>query len=181
MKRVSQVLLLTLALSGAVLGKAGTVLQFVTKDGLRIEAEVLAVQHHRLILKEAGSSSGMSLDINELDSIAVPKRSYLSLACGIGAAVGAVAGAMIADGNEDEANAEEPDSAKRTSSLLRRESVYAAVGGFIGGLAGTALGGVADRLSDSEKMVVVKGSSPEEIERILKWLRSKARYKKESF
>lgn len=180
-KKPLSVVLMTLTLAGAASAKAGTVLLFITKSGLKIEAEVLAVQHHRLILKESAASSGISLDIDELDTIAVAKKSYLSLGCGIGAVVGAAAGAMIADKKGDEGDSAEQTSAERTSTLLRRESVYAAVGGIIGGLAGTALGGVADRLSDSGKMIVVKGSSSEEIERILKWLRSQARYKEESF
>jgi len=180
-KKKSLFFLLILALAAVASAEAGTLMIFSTKKGGKIEAEVLAVQHRKLILKDSATSSGISLDIDELDAIMVTKKSYLSLGCGIGAVVGAATGAMIADEKGERGDSSDQSAAGNAAHMLRRESVYAALGGILGGLAGTALGGVAGQLWGSKKMIAVKGSSAEEIDRILKWLRSQARYKEESY
>ncbi len=177
MKKIFLGFLLVTSLTVGSYAASGAQLVLQTKDGQIISGELLAVKHHCLILKDA-SGVGLNQDIDDLVILSVRKGSHLLAGLGIGLAAGTAMGAGIgyASGQDDWGHRLED-----VFYVYRSRAGSAMIGAVLGALGGAVAGAVIGHAASAPTTINLGGKSPEEIERIIAWLRSKARFPKESY
>ena len=148
------------------------------KDGTVLNGELLAVKDHCLILKDA-SGVGLSQAIDDLTILSVRKGSHLLAGLCIGLAAGTAMGAGIgyASGQDDWGH--------RLEDVFfygyRSRAGSAMIGAVLGALGGAVAGAVIGHATSAPTTINLVSKSPEQIEKILVWLRSKARFPEESY
>jgi hypothetical protein len=139
--------------------KPGVNLVFWKLDWQQVEGELIAVRGDSLLIKESESGTDVSVDIKDIRTITIKKKSKALLGAGIGLLVGAGLGWAIATAFEGSIGEE-------------------AVGNVIGvalvpiGLIGGAL--ISARAGKG-KTIQIEGKSDSEIKEIFEELRKKAR------
>jgi hypothetical protein len=164
-------------LAASSFAREGAQLLLINKDGQVISGELLAVKHHSLIMKDA-SGVGLTQDIDNLAVISVRRGSHLLAGLGIGLAVGTAMGAGI--GYASGQDYDPKRGIANISLLFTSRQTTALVGGVLGALAGAAAGAVIGSSTRSSKTIKLADLSPEQVEKAIVWLRSKARFPEES-
>ena len=180
MKKMVLAILAIAALAAPCFAKQGAQLVLTTKEGQVISGELLAVKHHSLILKDA-SGVGLTQDIDDLAIISVRKGSHLLAGLGIGLAAGTALGAGIgyAAGKDDWMD---PRLGLMNVLLTYRSRAGSAlIGGVLGAVGGTIVGAIAGLAAGAQQTIDLKKEPPDHIEKIIVWLRSKARFPEESY
>jgi len=179
MKKTVLAILSVAALAAASFGGQGAQLVLTTKEGQVISGELLAVKHHCLVLKDA-SGAGFTRDIDDLAIISVRRGSHLLAGLGIGLAVGTAMGAGIGYASGQDYD---PKSGLFGYGLylFRGRATTAMAGAILGALAGAAAGAVIGSSTSASKMIKLADLSPEQVEKAIVWLRSKARFPEESY
>ncbi len=146
--------------------KKGVHLVIEKKDSQVIEGELLRVKENSLLLMTSGSETGVTVDINEIIKLRIKRKAKfgkgalkgLLIGAGIGIAVG-LAGKYDGEG------------------YIKDRGDAVIVGGLWYGALGAGVGGVVGLMSRNYKEIQVKGKSPSQIEKIMKKLNKKARFK----
>lgn len=145
--------------------KKGAQLRIEKEDGEVIEGELLTVKENSLLIMTSASNTGVTIDIHEIEKVGIKRKSKVSKGAltgavvfgGVGYALGGVA--ALLDDNQ------KPTSQYRMPLALK------------GAALGALLIGTVSAISNDYKTHQVKGKSPAKIEKILKKLRKKARFK----
>ena len=172
-KSLLMVLLLVALAATSFAGLAREGAQFVlqTKDGQSISGELLAVKHSTLILKDTATLIGISVDVYDLESIRLIRNPKVLLGGGIGLVVGGLTGYAVA-------RALGPVKPGFGSDWERQSHAAIAI---IFGLFPVLAGGFIGARAGVDRTISVAGQPETEIQWLLKWLRSKAGYEKESY
>lgn len=144
--------------------KKGAHLVINKQDGQVIEGELLRVKENSLLVMTAASGDGVTIDINEIIKIRIKKKS--------GAVTGALIGGLLVGAA----------GGGLGYMVVAVEGDPGAGGAAIGFAAGATIGallgaGTGALLSIGYKKIQVKGKSPSQIEKILKKLKKRARFK----
>jgi hypothetical protein len=144
--------------------KKGAHLVINKQDGQVIEGELLRVKENSLLVMTSAAGNGVTIDINEIIKIRIKKKS--------GAVKGALIGGLIvgAGGGALSYMIVTADNEARFGDV----AIGFAAGATIGALLGAGTGAI---LSSGYKKIQVKGKSPSQIEKILKKLKKRARFK----
>lgn len=146
--------------------KHGAELLIQKKDGQRIKGELLTVKGSNLLLKDSSSLSGLTLDIGEINSIQVVKKSKLFQGLGYGLLIGGGSGAFVGFMSGD-------DKPGWFSMTAQQKALLGAIGL---GILGASLGGICGAIKGIDESIEMEGRSTEEIMLILKKLNSSSRY-----
>lgn len=149
--------------------KKGAHLVIEKKDSQVIEGELLRVKEDSLLIKTSGSGSGVTIDITEIIKLKIKRKAKFGKGALIGFMMGGGLGLAFAGGASGNGgaggNVDLPDmSYKGQASILM-------------GVLGAGVGGVVGLMSRNYKEIQVKGKSPSQIEKIMKKLNKKARFK----
>jgi hypothetical protein len=180
MKKMVLAILAVAALAASLFAREGIQLILATKQGNVIQGELMAVKHHTLVLRDP-SNVGITVDMENLETISTQKSSHLLAGLGIGFAAGTIAGAGIgyAAGQD---NPFDPKYGLGNIFLVRRtRGGSAIIGAVLGALGGALAGAVIGQASSAPQTIDLTKESPDHIEKIIVWLRSKARFKEESY
>ena len=157
--RILLCMLCLLALSAKLIadGRRGADAVVTRKDGQVVKGEIIAVKQDSLVLLGESSKAEISVRIADLDIIKVKTRPGASHVLIVGAAtgLGALAGGLLAHSVPFN---DHPD-----------KSVA------IGAAAGLGVGLIVDLLIKTSRTYKLDGLSPEELNRVLGELRSRAR------
>jgi len=177
-------LLITLAATSfAGLAREGAKFVLQTKDGQTISGELLAVKHSSLILKDTVTSIGITVDINDLEFIRLIRNPKTLSGIAIGTVLGVLAGYVV--GHETlkkeyyyyTSPIFGTFSDNNESSRVERGLKFA----IIGSLGLSLIGGGLGAMAGFDRTISVAGQPETEIQWLLKWLRSRARYEEESY
>lgn len=149
--------------------KHGSQLVIQKEDGQIIKAELLAVKESKLILIDSVSLSGMTLDIKDIKSIRIAKKSKFFQGLGYGLLIGGGSGALLGflSGDDD------------PGWFSFKAGQKAMMGGLAFGILGTSTGGIWGAIKGIDETINLEGRSPEYAKLILKKLNSKSRFPKE--
>ena len=180
MKKTVLAILSVAVLAAPCFAKQGAQLVLTTKDGQVISGELLAVKHHSLILQDS-SGVGLTHDIDDLAMISVRKGSHLLVGLGIGLAAGTVLGAGIGYAAGNDEILKDPTVVFFPFLAGKSKVGSALIGGVLGAVGGTIVGAIAGLAAGAQQTIDLKKEPPDHIEKIIVWLRSKARYPEESY
>ena len=144
--------------------KPGITLVFWKLNWQQVEGELIAVKENSLLLKELGTGVDTSVDIAEIRTITIVKKSNLLSGVGSGLIIGVGFGALIGWSLTD---------ANSWFFSKTGENILGA--GIILGLLGAVIGGITGALAGTDKTIQIEGKSDAEIKDILEDLRRKAR------
>jgi len=179
MKKIVLTILAVTALAASSFAREGAQLILLTNQGNVIQGELMVVKHHSLVLRDT-SGVGLTVDIEDLESISTHKSSHLLAGLGIGFAAGTVLGAGIGYASGQDYD---PKSGLFGYGLLlfRGRATTALAGAILGALAGAGLGAIIGSASSAPQTIDLTKETPDHMEKIIVWLRSKARFKEESY
>jgi len=150
-------------LSGALYAKKkGAELIIEKKDGWYERGELITVKQDSLLLLNSAGAD-VSIDIGNIKTITIAKKSKTVLGAGIGFLVGAAIGIS--------ALANENSKPKQGWVSLEFPSIYGAVLGVPGALVGALIGLAVS----SDETIQIEGKSDSDIKRVLEDLSNKAR------
>ena len=149
--------------------KLGVELWIQKKDEKLIRGELIAVKQTSLLLQESKLAKDVSIDIKEVKIITIENgKSKFWMGAGIGFLIGGGIGALIGFSQEG-------GSIGFTGGYISSEEKALGWGIFLG-LAGGIIGGIFGATEAKKyKEIQIEGMSQNEIEKILKKLRNKAR------
>jgi len=163
-----------LALSGNLMAneRRGAELVIQKVDGQQIRGELIAVKKNSLLLLNS-EGADVSVDIKDIVTINVIKGSKLLVGAGLGLLIGGSAGALwgLILGSDEPYESEEPGEV-----VTRKASQKALTIGILFGLIGTIGGGIMGGTAGADETIWIKGKSLQELESVLKKLKSKARF-----
>ena len=150
--------------SGALFAKErqGAQLEITKTDGTEIKGELIGLKQDSTLILESSSRIGASLDISDIKVIKIVKGSKTVEGFVLGFLAGGAVGAAI--------------GATTYSGGGWGRGFNAEGGGIAGGLAGGLLGGVTGSSIHNYETFQIEGKSPEEIKKVLKKLRTQARF-----
>jgi hypothetical protein len=172
-KAVSWILVVSiLSLSGEMFGagRKGAELYIKKKDGHFERGELIAVRQSSLLLLDRYSGADVAVDIDDIRSIRIERKSLAREGAYIGLFIGAGSGAVIG------AREAEKDKNENFLSAWFSEFQFAAYGLLLG-LAGLIIGGILGQVVSADSTIQVEGKPDLEIKKILEKLRKKARIK----
>lgn len=173
MKKTMIVSLVIMVLVSGVYAREGAQLVIAKKDGQTFNAELLAVKHQLLVLKDSDSQLGLSVDIKDLESLQIKRRTNMLLGAGLGLLTGGIAG--FAFGYHT------IGGLGHMSDMNGAQKSNGAMNSIAFGLAGAALGGLIAAATSDGGIFRPSEKSQAEIDQILTRLRSEALYKAESY
>jgi hypothetical protein len=155
--------------SGALFAKErqGVQLVITKTDGTEIKGELIGLKQDSTLILESSSKISASLDISDIKVIKIVKGSNTGTGVFLGLLAGGATGAMIGGAISSNNN---------TNGIINTDEIYLAAGGIIGGLAGGILGGIIGSSIHNHETFQIEGKSPEEIKKVLKKLRTQARF-----
>jgi hypothetical protein len=155
------VILSLLTCSGSLAAKErrGAELKILKKDRTVLKGELIAVKPASLLLMDSQSGRDLSVDIDDIITITIAKKSKALPGLGIGLGAGILAACLIGAAIHD------PNAGWVDPAL---GALWAVPIGTLGGLFIGALKG-------EDQILDIVGKSPEEIKAVLEKLRSKAR------
>ena len=142
--------------------KRGALLEIQAKGGGYIKGELIAVERNSLLVWEFASGTDLSVDIRDIKTIGLSRKSRAKEGALIGGALGALIGL---------ATYQEPKN-KGWITLDLGPGINA----MGGGLVGMAAGGLIGAAAGTDQTIQIEGKSEPEIRKILEILRSKARF-----
>ena len=145
----------------------GAELVIQKRYGQKVKGELITVKPKSLLLMDSESGADVSVHINDVSYIKIVKKSDVGFGVVMGILAGAGTGAIIgfAADKSNEFPFGPPDDAKS------QVASFAIIGGLVGALGG----GLTGALSSRPEKYKIAGQSPEGINSILAYLRSKAR------
>ena len=143
--------------------KSGAMIEIQGKEGGYIIGELVAVKGNLLLICEYATGKDMSVDIGDIKTITIGKKSKAMLGAGIGGLIGGGIGALVGAGEKKGSIGSFSEEDKRL--------IGAAVFGALGALIGGGIGSIAG----IDKIIQTEGKSEAEIKKILEDLRKKAR------
>jgi len=161
--------------SGALFAKErqGAELVITKTDGTIIKGELIAVKKNSTLLLESSSRIGGSIDVSEAKIIKIVKGSNTGVGVFFGLLAGGATGAII--GHSIGSNEPEQDPVGNFFRPLT-EAVGTVIGVAIGVFAGSLLGGAIGGSIQNYETFGIEGKSQEQIDLVLRILRSKARF-----
>ncbi len=161
--------------------RKGAHLLITKKDGQKMSGELIAVKKSTLLLLDSKTKIDISINVREIKSIIVGKKSKIIQGMGGGAAVGGMIGMIIGATKKIEENGGETPvflfilfpllfilpSAERTANMVNGSLIGVGVGLLIG----TSFGVVAEK----NRHIQIEGMTDLEIQKALDKLRNKAR------
>jgi len=152
---------------GALFAKArrGAQIMITKTDGTEIEGELTAIKQNSTLLLESYSGIGESINVSEVKSIKIIKKSKIGLGVGLGFLIGGVGGALIGGLSGEE-----------RGFWHRSPEFNAVAGGVFCGLLGAGIGAIFGGAAGSDETIYISSRSPYVIAIILERLRSKARF-----
>jgi small nuclear ribonucleoprotein (snRNP)-like protein len=163
--------------SGALFAKErqGAELVITKTDGTEIKGELIAVKKNSTLLLESSSRIGGSIDVSEAKIIKIVKGSNTGVGVFFGLLAGGATEAII--GHSIGYN--EPEQDPITDLFKIRDlsgALGTIVGGVIGLLAGGLFGGAIGSSIRNYETFGIKGKSQEQIDLVLRILRTQARF-----
>ena len=143
--------------------KEGADLIIQRTDGTQISGELIAVKQNSLLIMERDSGVDVSVDIKEIRVILHVKKSKVWEGMGLGVLIGGGAGAGLSSIAQEWGT---------TTS-----GITVALAGVLAAALGLVIGGYIGATSGKPKTIHIQGSSDAENQRILGYLRKKARVK----
>jgi len=145
-----------------VLMRRGVLLEIQAKGGGYIKGELIAVEKKSLLIWEFASGTDLSVNIEDVKTISLSRKSRAKEGALIGGALGALIGLTTY---------QEPKN-KGWITIDLGPGINAAAGGLMGMAAGGLIGAAAG----TDQTIRIEGKSEFEIKKILEILRSKARF-----
>ena len=138
--------------------KDGAQLKIVTKDGTKIQGELLAIQATILIIRSADNVAGYSFVLDEIRDLTIVGKSKVRLGSGMGLVVGGLVGALL----PVDKNSWVPDLERFGHAVM-------------GAGAGFLLGLVVDSFAAKDEPLIVASVYQLEPDALLKKLRAAAK------
>jgi hypothetical protein len=152
--------------------KRGADILIQKKDGQQVRGELIAVKKDSLLLKETASGVDVSVDVNDMRTITILKKSKTLKNGAIGLLIGGVVG--VAAGYFYDYSRTYTMSSW-LSTLERKGYEYLIIPGFIGAAIGALVGVATGASAGKDNTIQVEGKSDSEIKEIMEELRKKAR------
>lgn len=143
--------------------KTGALIEIQGKGGGYIVGELIAVKKNSLLVCEYATGTDLFVDIGDIKTITIGKKSKAMLGAGIGGLIGGGLGALVGAGEKSDSWV----SYTKEQNML----IGAAIFGTLGALAGGSIGAIAG----TDETIQVEGKSDSEIQEVLEKLRKKAR------
>jgi hypothetical protein len=145
--------------------KPGVKLVIQKTDGQQVRGELIAVKQNSLLLKESESGADVSVDIADIKTITIVKKSKVGKGAGFGFLGGASLGVVIGLASGDDPPGFMSYTAGDKAAFL----------GIAFGLIGMILGAAEGASAGADQKIQIEGKSDSEIKEILEDLREKAR------
>lgn len=147
--------------------KRGAQIVVTKTDGNMVEGELLSVKQDSILLLTQSGTTGNEINVNEIQTINIKKRSRFFQGIGKGFLIGALSGALLGIVNGDD----------KEGFLAFTAPQKALFWGLGLGLGGIIVGGIAGAISGTDITINLEGESSEEVNSILKKLNKYARFK----
>jgi hypothetical protein len=140
-----------------------------------IKGELIAVKENSLLLLDLKSGTDVAVDINEIYSIKIVKKSKALPVAVFGLLIGGVGGAVIGSTGKRKLleQVEETPLEPYFRELTKNPPIL--LWGVIGGFLGLLIGGLIGASTGTDETIQITGKSDSEIQEILEELRKKAR------
>lgn len=138
----------------------------VKNDGQAVKGELVAVKEHSLLLLDSSTKSDLSIEISEINSIRIAKKSNALAGTIIGSLLGGGAGVLIGS---------IVGKPKGSIVLVDYRTAFTIGGAAVGVLVGGAGGYLVGSHKKEWETFDIEGKSPEEIKVALERLSSRAR------
>lgn len=141
-----------------------------------IKGELIAVKENSLLLLDSNSGTDVAVDINEIYSIKIVKKSKALPVAVFGLLIGGVGGAVIGSTHKRttlELTEETPLEPYFRELTKSNPLLFGVIGGFLG----LMIGGLIGASAGTDETIQITGKSDSEIQDILEKLRKKARVK----
>lgn len=145
--------------------KEGEYLYIQSRNGSRIEGELIAVKKTSMLLKDSETGIDTNIEVGTVETITVLKHSKALKMGGIGLLTGATGGALLGYAGGD-------DNSGIMSFTAREKAII--FGTFLGVLLGL-LGAISGATQGIDQKIHVEGKTDSEIQEILDDLRKKSR------
>jgi len=143
--------------------KTGALIEIQGKEGGYIVGELIAVKKKSLLICEYATGRDLFVDIRDIKTITIGKKSKAMLGAGIGGLIGGGMGALVGAGEKQGSLG----IFSKEDNMLIGAAVFGAFGALIGGGIGSIAG--------IDKTIQIEGKSDSEIKKILGDLSKKAR------
>jgi len=143
--------------------KTGALIEIQGKGGGYIVGELIAVKKNSLLVCEYATGTDLFVDIGDIKTITVGKKSKAMLGAGIGGLIGGGLGALVGAGEKQGSLG----SFSKEDNMLIGAAFFGALGALVGGGIGSVAG--------TDKTIQVEGKAEAEIKKILDDLSKKAR------
>lgn len=143
--------------------KTGALIEIQGKEGGYIVGELIAVKKRSMLICEYATGKNLFVDIGDIKTITIGKKSKAMLGAGIGGLIGGGMGALVGAGEKQGSLG----TFSKEDNMLMGAAVFGALGALIGGGIGSIAG--------IDKTIQIEGKSDSEIKEILDDLRKKAR------
>jgi hypothetical protein len=148
--------------------KPGAQLRIEKTDGSILQGELLALKGEDLVIADTGSYEKVIVNVGEMKSVRIVKKSGFLKGIGLGLLAGGGTGMLLgfASGNDD------PGWFSMTAGQK------AALGGLALGVLGTGIGGVCGAISGIDESIELSRLSEDDKTAVLRKLQTKSRFKK---
>ena len=168
-----------LLLSGNMFAKErkGADLILQKTDGQQVRGELIAVKENSLLLLDRDTGADVTVDIGDISSIEIVKKSKTLAWGSIGLLSGGVMGALVGYMEGDDP----PGYGMWWGHRISWDIGILTAGekalnyGILIGLSGAILGGIIGAIAGTDKTIQIEGKSDSEIQEILEKLRKQAR------
>ena len=152
-----------LGLSGTLMAgeRRGATVVVQKNDGAQVKGELIAVKQNSILLLGSSSGTDVSLDVPDIETIRVLKKSRAWEGSGYGFLLGGTSGALLGP------------LIRKNWWVTPTERVLIGLGSF--GLAAGAIGFVVGASSGGEQTIQIERKSEPKVQSALKALKSKAR------
>ena len=146
-----------------------------------IKGELIAVKENSLLLLDSKSGTDVAVDINEIYSIKIVKKSKALPVAVFGLLIGGVGGAVIGSTGKGKLleQVEETPLEPYFRELTKNPPIL--LWGVMCGFLGLMIGGLIGASTGTDETIQIKGKSDSEIQEILEILHKKARIRDPSF
>ena len=146
-----------------------------------IKGELIAVKENSLLLLDSKSGTDVAVDINEIYSIKIVKKSKALPVAVFGLLIGGVGGAVIGSTGKGKLleQVEETPLEPYFRELTKNPPIL--LWGVMCGFHGLMIGGLIGASTGTDETIQIKGKSDSEIQEILEILHKKARIRDPSF
>jgi hypothetical protein len=156
-----------LGLTGNLLAgeRRGAILVVQKKDGTQVKGELIAVKQNSILLLGSSSGTDISIDVPDITTITIIKKSRALSGLGLGLLIGGGAGAGIGFASGNDRPGFFSFTAGEKAALFG--GALAVTGGVIGLIAGASAG--------TDHIIQIEGKNTSTVEAVLSSLKPKAR------